>query len=114
MIAVVDDDPEVLDSFRFLLELSGYEVAIYSSAVAFLADDFDRLSCLILDHHMPQMSGLQLAAKLRAQGSSLPILLITGSSAPALDAQATRVGIDKVLEKPVGEEDLMQFVTAHL
>jgi len=113
VVAVVDDDPAVLDSLKFLLEVAGHSVAIYDSAAAFLAERATTPSCLILDHHMPQMTGLELAARLRAAGAAIPILLITGSSSPAIVSRAVELGIEKVLEKPPGEDDLLSFANAH-
>ena len=74
-VAVIDDDPAVLDSLKFLLELAGHRVAYYGSAAAFLEDRAVGHACLILDHHMPQMTGLALAARLRSEGDMLPVLL---------------------------------------
>jgi two-component system response regulator FixJ len=112
-VAVVDDDPAVLDSLRFLLEAAGHRVATYPSAVAFLADCVTPPACLILDQHMPQMTGLELAAELRAAGRPTHILLITALAAPAVVARAARLGIEKVLEKPLQEDDLLGFVNAY-
>lgn len=112
-VAVVDDDPGVLDSLKFLLEVAGHPVATYPSAIKFLDCPPARPSCLILDHHMPQMTGLQLAARLRDEGSKIPILLITGSPSPAIIDQAARIGVEKVLEKPPSEDDLLGFVASH-
>ncbi len=112
-VAVVDDDPAVLDSLKFLLEVIGHRVVTYASAAAFLADRAKRHACLILDHHMPQMTGLELAARLHPDGGAIPVLLITGSPSPAIVARAAQLGIEKVLEKPPDEDDLLSFVNAH-
>lgn len=112
-VAVIDDDPAVLDSLEFLLEVSGYPVEVYPTATAFLKDRQAHPSCIILDHHLPGMTGLQLVAKLRADGSDLPVLLITGMPSPAIAAEAQRLGIERVLEKPPYEEDILRFVAAH-
>jgi two-component system, LuxR family, response regulator FixJ len=61
-VAVVDDDPAVLDSFKFVFEVVGHEVDIYASALAFLEDGAPRSVCMILDQHMPQMTGLELSS----------------------------------------------------
>jgi CheY-like chemotaxis protein len=53
-------------------------------------------ACLILDHHIPNMTGLELARRLRADGAVVPILLITGSPSPTIAAE---LGIE-VLDKP--------------
>jgi FixJ family two-component response regulator len=71
-VAIVDDDPEVLASFQFLLEVAGHAVDAYASATAFLEDRAARPSCLILDQHMPTMTGLELAARLRADRADIP------------------------------------------
>jgi two-component system response regulator FixJ len=113
VVAVVDDDPAVLDSLKFLLELAGYSVATYDSAIAFLEDRTARPACLILDHHMPRMTGLELAARLRGEGTGIPVLLITGSPSPAIVARAAQLGIEKVIDKPPTEDDLLRFVNAY-
>ncbi len=112
-VAIVDHDPAVLDSLRFLLEVVGHRVATYASAAAFLADRATKHACLILDHHMPQMTGLELAARLRTAGEAIPVLLITGSPSPAIVTRAAQLGIEKVLEMPLEEDDLLSFVNAH-
>jgi two-component system, LuxR family, response regulator FixJ len=112
-VAVIDDDPAVLDSLKFVLELAGHTVSTYGSAGEFLDDRGPRPACLILDQHMPTMTGLELAARLRGQGIGIPVLLITGSPSPAILARATALGVDKVLEKPPGADELLQFVSDH-
>jgi two-component system response regulator FixJ len=108
--AIIDDDPAVLDSLRFLLEVAGYSVVTYASAAAFLIDNDVRPDCIILDHHMPQMTGLELVARLREQGVNTRVMLITGSSTPAIRARATELGVAKVVEKPPAEDELLAFV----
>lgn len=113
LVAIVDDDPAVLDSLRLLLEVAGHHVATYASATSFLNDSLARPACLILDQHMPQMSGLELVARLSAKGANVPVLLITGSPSATLAQRAARLGIEKVLEKPPDEAELLNFVAAH-
>lgn len=112
-VAIIDDDPAVLDSLKYLLELEGFRVNTYASAGAFLADRGAAPNCLILDQHMPQMSGLDLAERLRRTGAVVPLLLITGSPSAAILARASALGVEKVLDKPVREEDLLHFVRLH-
>lgn len=111
-IAVVDDDYAVGESMRFLLEAVGHAVETFSSAAEFLKAEMHHLRCLILDHHMPQMTGLQLAERLREAGVNIPILLVTGSPSPAIVARAAGFGIEKVLEKPLADKDLLDFINA--
>lgn len=108
-VAVVDDDRAVCDSLRFLLDVLGYSVETFPSADEFLSADRHEIDRLILDHHMPHMTGLELADRLRADGVTLPILLITGSPSPDILARAAGLGI-RVLEKPPSEQDLLDFI----
>jgi two-component system response regulator FixJ len=114
VVGIVDDDHAVLDSLKFLLEVVGHRVATYLSAEAFLNDQASAPACLIVDQHMPRLTGLDLAEKLRDDGSSIPILLITGSPSPAIVARAALLGIVRVLEKPPEEHDLLEFVNANI
>lgn len=112
-VAIVDDDADSRDSLRYLLEVMGCAVETFVSAAEFLQADERRFACLILDQHMPQMTGLGLAETLRADGSDIPILLITGSGSPSIVARATELGIAGVLEKPFQGDDLIDFVDCH-
>ena len=111
-VAIVDDDYAVRDSLHFLLEVMKHPVETFASAAEFLKADRRHLACVILDHHMPRMTGLELAERLWADDAAIPILLITGSSTPSIVARAAEVGIDRVLEKPPSDEDLLDFISA--
>jgi two-component system response regulator FixJ len=108
--AIIDDDAAVRDSLCFLLEVAGHRVRAYASAAAFLAETGVSPGCLIIDHHMPHMSGLELVARLRAEGVRMRIMLITGSVSPAIRARAAELGIARVLEKPPVEDELLAFI----
>ena len=111
-VAIVHDDAAVRDSLKFLLEILGHSVETFASAAEFLKTDKQHLGCLFLDYHMPEMSGMELAERLRGDGSGIPILLITGSPSPAIVARAAELGVTRVLEKPPTEEDLLDFINA--
>jgi FixJ family two-component response regulator len=111
-VAVVDDDDGVRDSLLCLLESFGYDAIGFPSAGEFLASDMGAVQCLILDQQMPEMTGLQLTAKLKAEGARIPILLMTGSPSPEIAAQAAQLGLGTVPEKPLREEDIIAFVSA--
>jgi two-component system response regulator FixJ len=110
LVAVVDDDVAVLESFRFMLELAGFQVVTFASAVAYLEHDGLCPRCMILDQHMPVMTGLELISRLRADGKQVPVLLITSAPSPAIVARAAEVGVSRVLAKPPTEDELLGFV----
>jgi two-component system response regulator FixJ len=110
-VGVVDDDEAVRDSLQFLLETAGFSVVTYNSAAQFLSDARPRnLACLVVDQHMPELTGLQLVTRLRRQGETLPIALITGSPSPDLVRRAGELGVVAVLEKPLDDEVLLEFI----
>ena len=110
VVGIVDDDHAVRESLRFLLEVAGHVVETFESAVDFLNSETKHLACLILDHHMPHMNGLELAQRLRSGGLAIPILLVTGLPSQAIVARAAELGIDRVLSKPFDEDELLNFV----
>lgn len=112
-VAVIDDDLAVRDSLKFLLEVTNHKVVAYSSAAAFLADGPAHPACIIVDQHMPGMTGLELASQMRAERIRTPILLMTGALSCEIIARAMQVGVEKVLDKPPTEDDLLRFVDAY-
>ena len=117
MIYVVDDDVAVRDSMSVLLESYGLSVELFSSAAAFLRD-CDAAEhcngCLLLDLHMPGMTGIELLESLRLAGNSIPTILMTGRSDSALSDRAERAGIVALLNKPVDDVALVQFLGSAL
>jgi two-component system, LuxR family, response regulator FixJ len=109
-IAIVDDDDGARTAMRFMLEVAEYAVVAFASAVEFLEQEIHELTCLILDHRMPGMTGLELAERLRADGVGIPIVLVTGTTSPGLIARASALGIRRVLEKPLLAQELLDVV----
>ena len=111
-IYVVDDDPAVRDSMRMVLESYGLTVFDYDSAERFLEDSAARNNegCLILDQHMPSMTGLQLLDTLRGHRVMLPVVMVTGRSDSSLKESARKAGATVILDKPVSDEDLLQAI----
>ena len=111
LVGVIDDDEAVRDSLRFLLETAGLSVVTYNSAAQFLNEAIaGDLSCLVVDQHMPDLTGLQLVTRLRREGVGLPIALITGSPSPDLIRLARELGVAAVLEKPLDDDILLGFI----
>jgi FixJ family two-component response regulator len=77
-IAIVDDDPRVLESLEDLLESAGYAVCCFSSAEALLACGLSEVDVLISDVGLPNVDGLQLRNVVRERRPGLPVFLITG------------------------------------
>ena len=115
IVAVIDDDNDVGDVLRGLLEAMGYEVATYRSGPEFLADTRkERIACLIVDQNMPKMKGLDMIAYLAEVGISIPALLITGIQDSAVERRAADLGVMTVLEKPMSHHELLRFISVSI
>jgi two-component system, LuxR family, response regulator FixJ len=111
LVCVVDDDEAVRDSTQMLLGIYGYQVRAYAGARDFLAEfDAADTGCLILDIHMPEMTGVELLTLLRARGVTTPAIIVSGQTDPVLGEILTRSGALAILSKPVNEDELMGFV----
>lgn len=110
-VCVVDDDEAVRDSTQMLLGIYGYQVRAYAGARDFLAEfDAAHTGCLILDIHMPEMTGVELLALLRARGITTPTIIVSGQTDAVVGETLTRSGAFAILSKPVNEDELMGFV----
>ncbi len=110
-ILVVDDDADVRDSLRALLESSGFAVQDHDSAAAVLSSDaIGKALCLIADIRMPGMDGLQLQEELNQRKIAVPVIVVTGHGDVALAVRAMKAGAIDFLEKPFDEELLLAAV----
>ena len=108
-ILIIDDDDAVRDSTGALLESYGYEVLLYPSAEEFLEAPRTKVSCLLVDHNMPGMKGIDLLERLRGAGDKTPAVIITGCREPVLESRAKTIGVT-VLAKPLSQERLVSWV----
>lgn len=101
VVAVVDDDPAVLSSLKFSLELEGFAVRTYCSAAALLsAANLGDCNCLVIDQRLPAISGMELIARLRERRVATPAILIVSQPNTALTARALTAAVP-IVEKPL-------------
>jgi FixJ family two-component response regulator len=95
---------------RFIRSL-GYRVVPFASAEAFLRSDrVHDADCLISDVNMPGMDGVELQAKLNAQGHHLPIIFVSALPELKVSAKALAAGAIGFLGKPFSDEKLISFL----
>jgi FixJ family two-component response regulator len=111
LISVVDDDASFLRSVGRLLRSAGFNVQTFGSARQFLSSlgSFTP-RCVILDVHMPEMSGLQLQECLANQGFCVPIIFVTAYDTPQTREHARRAGSFGLLLKPFDKEALLRAI----
>ena len=110
-IFIVDDDPDVLDSLRALLESADYGVQDFGSAKRLLADPtLEQASCLIADIRMPDMDGLALQEEIVRRQIGLPVIIVTGHGDVPLAVRAMKAGALDFIEKPFDGEHILACV----
>jgi RNA polymerase sigma factor (sigma-70 family) len=111
VVFVLDDDESVATGLTRMLRARGYTVRSTTSPVEFL----DRLDpavpgCLVADICMPSMTGLELQDALRAAGSTLPIIFVSGCADIQVAVQGMRGGAITFLTKPIRSEELVTAI----
>jgi FixJ family two-component response regulator len=110
-IFVVDDDDQLRDSLRALLEVLNFEVRAFSTPAGF--HRFYRAEmpgCLLLDLRMPRQSGLELYEQLLSEGKRIPVIFITAHADVTSAVAAMKSGAIEFLEKPFDRETLLDRV----
>ncbi len=111
IVFVVDDDPSVRSSLKFLLSTVGLQVESFDSADAFLRKKPpDAPSCLVLDVRLPGLSGLDFQRELAARKISIPIIFLTGHGDIPMSVRAIKAGAVEFLTKPFRDQDLLDAV----
>lgn len=97
------------------MESTGLSAQCFGSAEEFLeSDERNQTACLITDIRMPGMSGLELQAKLKVEGSRIPMIFITAHDGAKMKMQAMKAGAVEFLSKPFDDEVLLEKVHAAL
>ncbi|UTY60040.1 response regulator transcription factor [Massilia sp. erpn] len=119
LVHVVDDDPGLRRSLRFLLESVGWNVRLHASAEEFLevCDTLDpplneQPCCMLLDIRMAAMSGLELQQVLQERGIELQIIFMTGHADVSMAVQAMKSGAADFIEKPFKDQLMLDAVAA--
>ncbi len=115
VIYVVDDDSDVRQAIRGMLEHDGHLVEDYGDAEAFLnAYRPGRNACLLIDANLPGISGLDLVKLLKNVGCSVPAIMITGQSDVPTAVEAMKAGAADFFEKPIRGAELFAGVARAL
>ena len=111
IVFVVDDDPSVRSSLKFLLSTVGLHVESFDSADAFFHKKLpDAPSCLVLDVRLPGLSGLDFQHELAARNTLIPIIFLTGHGDIPMSVRAMKAGAVEFLTKPFRDQDLLDAV----
>ena len=105
-LLIVEDDPDLANGLVDIFEMEGHEVeAVNSGGQALERTESAEIGCVLLDVRLPDLSGLEVLRRIRAESADLPVILMTGYAEPGLGNEATLAGASAVLTKPfpIGE-----------
>jgi FixJ family two-component response regulator len=111
IVYVVDDDDSVRASLKMLIESAGNRVVAFKSAEDFLGSGpREDPCCLIVDIHLPGMSGFNLQEHLVNLQIRIPVIFITGHNSCRMEDEAMRLGAIDYLRKPFDEQCLLDAI----
>ncbi len=109
VVAIIEDDPPVLQMLDILLKSEGYDTVIYENPKPFLSDIKNlNINCILSDVCMPGLTGLEMQQKLKEFNIVVPVIFLTGKADVKMAVQAMRDGAVEFLEKPVVAETLFE------
>jgi two-component system response regulator FixJ len=112
-VYVLDDDDAVLRSLERLLSSANFKPIIFDRTDVFLkAARTFRTGCILLDVHLPGISGLEVQAQLNTMRNDLPVIVMTGEGDVHTAVRAMKAGAADFLEKPYSDETLLGSIRA--
>ena len=114
-VAVVDDEESVRKALKRLLRAAGLEAESYATGQEFLEQAATREpDCVVLDLHMPVMSGSQVLAQIRKMARRPPVVVITAHDVPEKRDECLAAGACAYLRKPLEDRLLLNAISAAL
>ena len=115
IVYIVDDEADARDSLEALVRSMGVQTMAFESAEGFL-EGFSpsAFGCLVTDHRMVGMNGIELQERLAEAGISLPVIIVTGHANTPMTVRAVKGGAITVLDKPYRDTELVAAIRAGL
>jgi len=116
-VLVVEDDDQVLDAMTRMLVRAGYLVLTAASghdAIGMLRTPLQPINVVVLDVNLPDVSGVDLCARIRELHPTMPVVVCTGCTDPVELADLLKMGVRRCFHKPVPMADLLASVQAEL
>lgn len=112
-ILIIDDDESIAEYEGEILEQAGFKVSIVSAGMEKLnkiTDTINDYDLILIDQHMPEITGTELAETLRRSYTDLPIILCTGNQDIIEDTQDNEIKINGLLHKPFTPHELLKVI----
>jgi FixJ family two-component response regulator len=113
LIVIIDDEESVRRALTRLMLSAGYQSLSFASGSEFFESlGTNQPDCVILDVHMPGMSGFDIQSRLRDEKSLMLVVIITGNDTPESQERGMRRGAAAYLRKPVDDQVLLDAIAA--
>lgn len=112
IVHIIDDEADVRHSMELLLEGAGFRTRSYNSVRAFFDGCDGAAGCVVTDLRMPEANGIDLLARIRESGATLPVVVVSGHTDVALAVHAMKKGAVDFIQKPFSAERLIEAVRA--
>ena len=110
-ILIIDDEQDLLDLFKKLLEQQSYQVFCASNgADGILLNEQQNPDLIILDMHMPEMDGIQTLRNIRKTDENVIVVILTGYACPDTIRDAVDLNVSEYLSKPFGNSELLNVI----
>ena len=115
LVIIIDDDPDIREALRSLLETVGLRAALFNSAAEFLRSKRpDGPRCIVLDVRLPELGGLEVQQRLTQENIPIPVIFITGYGDIPTSVRAMKAGAAEFLTKPIHDQEFLEAVQAAL
>ena len=112
LIVIVDDEESIRRALKRLMVAAGFRAQSFASGAEFFASlGTSRPACVILDLHMPVMSGFDIQQRLHDEQHEIPVVVITGHDTAEMQQRAMRAGAVAYLRKPVDDQSLLRAIS---
>lgn len=110
-VFVIDDDPNILEALRWLLESIELNVQCFESSIRFLENYHpNSYGCIVADVRMPIMGGIQLLKELNSRKNRLPVIILTAYADIPMAVNAMKVGAVDFISKPFNNQHLIEQI----
>ena len=111
VVGIVENNPAMLSSTARLLQAAGYDTELFSSGEALLdAVATTAAACFVIDTHLGGINGVEVARRLAARGSSVPIIFMSGAADRLAEQAAAEAGCIAFLRKPFAADLLLEAI----
>jgi FixJ family two-component response regulator len=112
LVHIVDDDESVRTALTRLMRSAGIKSRAYENPERFLAEvSNESHACILMDVTMPRMNGIQLVARLRDKGITIPVIALSAIDDDTTREMARDLGVRFFMRKPVDDQALIDAIS---